>query len=204
MMNEEVENKSQRNMGRYMLFLMVFTFVIPIGAAYWLFSIGGTDIKVNKGEFVTSGVQILDMGLTNLDGAAATEKDLFGHWHMMFYMNSDCNKACEEKIYTLRQIKTSFHKESDRIENILIHFDKNINPEFSNKIETHYAKFNRYFADRETFNQVLGFNGNQLIDKEIVFIIDPIGNVILRYGKESTAKDIISDMKRLLKASQIG
>ena len=35
-------------------------------------------------------------------------------------------------------------------------------------------------------------------------LVDPIGNVILKYNKDKTAKDIISDMKRLLKASQIG
>jgi len=201
-MSEETTNNN--NLKPYMLWLLILTFIAPIGAAYWLYNVGGTENTVNKGEFVKAGVQLLDMGLTTLDGKAAVEKDLYGHWHMMVFMGADCGKVCEETIYTVRQIKTSLHKESPRFVNVLIHFDKNINADFKEKIKTHYANFDRYFADKEIFNKALGVTDGDLTDKGIVYIVDPIGNVILKYNKDKTAKDIISDIKRLLKASQIG
>ena len=206
-MSEEKENNN--NFKPYMLWLLIFTFIAPIGAAYWLYNVGGTENTVNKGEFVTSGVQLMDMGLTTLEGKAATEKDLYGHWHMMVFMNADCEKQCEETVYTVRQIKTSLHKESPRFVNVLIHFDKNIDTKFNEKIKTHYANFDRYLADKETFNNALCYAGDQLVQKNIMFIVDPIGNVILKYKMDqdaegSISKDIISDIKRLLKASQIG
>lgn len=201
MMSEEVKRD---NLKPYMLWLLLLTFAAPIGAAFWLYSIGGTESTVNKGQFVKPGIQILEMGLANEDGSPVAEKQLYGHWHMMFYMGQDCDKVCEEKIYTLRQIKTSFHKDSERISNILIHFEKNINPEFADKIASHYANFGRYYANKETFNKILGFSSDELMTQQIVYIVDPIGNVILQYDAENTAQDIISDMKRLLKASQIG
>jgi len=201
-MNEEIKNNN--NLKSYMLWLLILTFIAPIGAAYWLYSSGGTDETVNRGEFVKVGVQMMDLGLLTLDGSKAEKNKVYGHWHMMYFMDSDCDKKCEETIYTMRQIKTSFHKESPRITNVLIHFDKNINSEFRGKIKTHYANFDRYYADKEVFNQALGYAGNELTEKNIVFIVDPIGNVILKYNNEKTAKDIISDIKRLLKASHIG
>ncbi|MCK5337013.1 MAG: SCO family protein [Gammaproteobacteria bacterium] len=201
MMNEKKEKK---NLKSYMLSMLVLTFLAPIGAAYWLYYAGGTETKVNRGEFVEVGVQLMDMNLLELDGNKAAQNDVFGHWHMMFFMNADCDKKCEETIYTMRQIKTSFHKESTRITNMLIHFDKNISNEFKEKIKTHYTNFDRYYADKEVFNQALGYAGNELVDKNIIFIVDPIGNVILKYNKDKTAKDIMQDMKRLLKASHIG
>ena len=187
-----------------MLWLLIFTFIAPIGAAYWLFNAGGTENTVNRGEFVKSGVQLLDMKLKTLDGSDATEKQLYGHWHMMVFMNAACDKQCEETIYTVRQIKTSLHKESPRFVNVLIHFEKDIDKEFQEKIKTHYANFDRYFADKEIFNRALGQSGDDLTRQSLIYIVDPIGNVILKYNKEKTAKDIISDIKRLLKASQIG
>jgi len=198
------ETTENNNFKPYMLWLLIFTFVAPIGAAYWLYNVGGTENTVNKGEFVTSGVQLMDMGLTTLEGNGATEKDLYGHWHMMVFMGADCAKQCEETIYTVRQIKTSLHKESPRFVNVLIHFDKNIEAGFKEKIKTHYANFDRYYAEKEVFNKTLGEAGNDLTDKSIIYIVDPIGNVILKYNKDKTAKDIISDIKRLLKASRIG
>lgn len=204
-MNEEVKTEASKDtLKPYMLWLMLFTFVAPIGAAFWLYSIGGTENTVNKGEFVKPGVQILEMGLKDLNGDAAKEEQLYGRWHMMYFMESDCKGLCEETIYSMRQIKTAMHKESDRITNLLIHFDENISDSFQARIKTHYANFDRYFADRGVFNQQLGFTGDELMRKRMVFIIDPIGNVILQYNKDKSAKDIISDFKRLLKASQIG
>lgn len=198
------EENNNNNLKPYMLWLLILTFVAPIGAAYWLYNVGGTEETVNKGEFLNPIVQMMDLGLTTEDGEKALQNNVYGHWHMMFFMNGDCNKACEETIYTMRQIKTSFHKESPRITNVLIHFEKEFSEEFKGKIKTHYANFDRYFASKDVFNKALGYSGNELMNKNIIFIVDPIGNVILKYNNEQTAKDIISDIKRLLKASHIG
>jgi cytochrome oxidase Cu insertion factor (SCO1/SenC/PrrC family) len=201
MMNDK---KQKKNLNSYMLSMLLLTFVAPIGAAYYLYYAGGTEHKVNQGEFVESGVQLMDMNLLALDGSKAAQNDVYGHWHMMFFMNDDCDKKCEETIYTMRQIKTSFHKESTRITNVLIHFEKEISGAFKEKINTHYANFDRYYADKEKFNRALGYAGNEMMEKNIIFVVDPIGNVILKYNKDNTAKDIIKDIKRLLKASHIG
>jgi hypothetical protein len=37
-----------------------------------------------------------------------------------------------------------------------------------------------------------------------VFVVDPLGNVMMRYGADATTKGIQKDLKRLLKVSQIG
>jgi len=39
---------------------------------------------------------------------------------------------------------------------------------------------------------------------EGIYIIDPIGNFVFRYGVDGNPKDVLSDLKRLLKMSQIG
>lgn len=204
-MNEETKNNNQNNnLKPYMLWLLILTFIAPIGAAYWLYNIGGTEQTVNRGEFVKTGVQLMDLNLLTMDGKKVTEDDVYGHWHMMYFIGADCEGECEETVYTMRQIRTTFHKESPRITNVLIHFEKDLNGQFKEKIKTHYANFERYFAQREDFNRALGYEENELTDKNIIFVVDPIGNVILKYTKDKTAKDIMHDIKRLLKASQIG
>ena len=37
-----------------------------------------------------------------------------------------------------------------------------------------------------------------------VYIVDPLGNVVLRYSHEQVGKPLLDDLKHLLKVSQIG
>jgi hypothetical protein len=44
--------------------------------------------------------------------------------------------------------------------------------------------------------------GAERVDR--VFVVDPLGNLMMRYGLDAQTKGILKDMKRLLKVSQIG
>ena len=37
-----------------------------------------------------------------------------------------------------------------------------------------------------------------------ILLIDPFGNVMMHYGREHTGKQLLKDLKHLLKLSQIG
>jgi hypothetical protein len=39
---------------------------------------------------------------------------------------------------------------------------------------------------------------------EMLFIIDPLGNLMMRHGPGADLKGVVKDMERLLKASRIG
>ena len=52
--------------------------------------------------------------------------------------------------------------------------------------------------------EVTVLSGVQKTMPEGIYIIDPIGNFVFRYGADGNPKDILSDLKRLLKMSQIG
>jgi hypothetical protein len=37
-----------------------------------------------------------------------------------------------------------------------------------------------------------------------ILVVDPFGNIIMHYGSEHTGKEMLKDLKQLLKLSQIG
>lgn len=202
MMNQETNKKD--SLKPYMLWLLIFTFIAPVGAAYWLYNVGGTAKTVNKGELISQPAQILDLNLQDKEGNTVDEKTVYGKWHMLAFVNSDCDRLCEEAIYKIRQTRIILHKESDRVVNVLVHLDKNIQPEFAKKLSTHYQHFSQFYGVKQQISDRLNLSADQLLASQNIFIVDPIGNIILKYKAPYDYKDFLADLKRLLKASQIG
>ena len=76
--------------------------------------------------------------------------------------------------------------------------------EFNQKMQSHYERFKQYIADQQWISQQLGYDSDRFLKEQHVFMVDPIGNIILRYGPNNSPRDMLDDLKRLLKASQIG
>ena len=194
----------ESNVKPYVLWLMLLTFVAPIIAAFWLYQIGGTDLTVNRGELLSKPAQILELQLHDEQGRPATEQQLFGKWHLLVFTDGQCDADCEKRIYELRQVKTSLHKESDRLINVAVHLSSQMDAEFNQKMQSHYERFKQYIADQQWISQQLGYDSDRFLKEQHVFMVDPIGNIILRYGPNNSPRDMLDDLKRLLKASQIG
>ena len=58
--------------------------------------------------------------------------------------------------------------------------------------------------DRSTTIQEFKKNGIDPFAQPNMFVIDPIGNIILHYSGEVDGKKLLADLKKLLGASKIG
>ena len=56
-------------------------------------------------------------------------------------------------------------------------------------------------AEQDRDQQILAFEEEP---QGFVYLLDPLGNLVLRYDDQSTTKGIVKDLKRLLKVSKIG
>jgi hypothetical protein len=60
-------------------------------------------------------------------------------------------------------------------------------------------------ADRPVFIKVLpGYEDADPLISGRIYLVDPLGNLMMSYGSRSEAKGILSDLKKLLKLSHIG
>ena len=124
-------------------------------------------------------------------------KDLHGKWVLVTVDSGRCDELCKEKLYFMRQVRLVQGKEKHRIERLwLINDDVDPDPEL---IKEHEGA---YFV-RDKDNEILSFFETTDLHTKHIYLIDPIGNLMMRFPEKVDGKKMGNDLKRLLHVSQI-
>lgn len=125
-------------------------------------------------------------------------------WRLVFVLPEECNNACENSLYSLNQVWQALGKEQDRAEATIL-FTNNSDAQALDKVNDN-GHFLVLPVDPDTLKQ--RFSEHSLMD---VYVADTLGNIILSYQITSDqeqavmkSRDILSDLKKLLKLSRIG
>ena len=115
---------------------------------------------------------------------------LRGKWVLVSFDAAACDAYCERKLYFMRQARRAQGKEMERVERLWILTDGGA-PRADLVIEgTRWASL-----------RPEGFPGNV---RDHVYVVDPLGNLMMRFPRDPDPSLIIKDLKRLLKLSRVG
>jgi len=188
----------------YTLWFVVIAFVLPVVGAYTLYFTGYTPSGyTNKGELIQPVIDIEALALVNENAEAETRDDITIHkWHMVYFAGSSCDQACNDALYKIRQVNKAVGKNAYRLRRLIVHLDEPGN-EFAQLIAKEYPDARRLYADRQTILTALQQVQPQLEQNEI-YLMDPIGNIMMRFTADMPGKWLIHDLNKLFKVSQIG
>jgi len=129
-------------------------------------------------------------------------------WTLLITGGSQCEQACEELIHTVRQVNVSMAKEMDRVNRVLA---SSLSATHVAALEERYPNMTAHYVDEPDvvrFEAVAaehgGMNKAEQNSAWKVWIVDPLGNVIVQFTDQHTGYDMIHDLKKLLKLSNIG
>jgi len=164
---------------RNKLFLVAAVCAAPIvlgTAAYLLGWAPGT--ASNYGELITP--RPVSLG------------ELRGKWVLVTFDAAACDAYCEKKLYFMRQVRRAQGKDMDRVERLWVLTDGNKpRAELLAAIEgTRIAAFSAQ-----------GFPGNPA---DHIYLVDPLGNLMMRFPRDPDPSRMVKDLQRLLKYSRIG
>lgn len=189
----------------YTAWFVVLAFIAPVALAYTIFFFVDVKSFANHGEILNPIVHIKNFELENDSGEIIPEKELTYKWRLISFVTKDCNQQCEKQLYDTRQIHTSLAKRQHRLIRMFVH------------LEPAGEALSQFIA--ETHPDVIQVNGNaDIIIKALgnniridtginnneTYIMDPRGNVMMRFTQDQPNKEFLHDLKKLLKASQIG
>jgi cytochrome oxidase Cu insertion factor (SCO1/SenC/PrrC family) len=198
----ELENIPKRK--TYTPWLLMLVFVLPVLASYTYFFYGdhNNSSTSNNGELITPVIAIESLALTDGSNKLLSRKDLTYKWSMLYIVGKNCDEACNQGLYHMRQINIALGKNADRFQHWAIHLDAT-NPEFTQLIELEYPNTLHAYTSRKILSNVFSTPEDNLLSNNI-YIMDPIGNIMMRYTPEISPKLILKDLNKLLKVSQIG
>ena len=120
---------------------------------------------------------------------------LRGKWVLVSFDASTCGTPCEKKLYVVRQVRRAQGKDAERIERLWALIDGGKpRAELLAAIEgSQVAPAGSEFAQL--------FPGNAL---DYIWLVDPLGNLMMRFPADPDPSKMIKDMQRLLKYSRFG
>ena len=201
-----------RTAGRWKLFLVLLVCASPLIASYLSYYVIKPEGRTNYGTILDPrSYPIPELASATLDGQPRTLEQMSGKWLMVSAGGADCLKACQEQLHAMRQWRLMQGKNMDRIQRVWLVLD-------DKPVDT--AALRRYKdAEGQDVDLLDGVTvlrapagavgkwlpaGSGTSASDHVYLIDPLGNLMMRYGADAPPEALLDDLKRLLRVSRIG
>jgi cytochrome oxidase Cu insertion factor (SCO1/SenC/PrrC family) len=152
--------------------------------AYYVAHEGGVWATTNNGEFVQPAVTLADLDVVDEQGERVSAG---ANWWLWVLVSQRCDGQCEAAVHQLRQLHVLLNKDASRVRRALVTGRGLARP-----------------GVLQDYPNMLHLQA--VIDGlvEGIYIVDPIGNLVLFYPYTVAGKPVLDDLKRLLRISQIG
>jgi hypothetical protein len=171
----------QRRKGRRTLLLIALVAVAPVIASYAAYYLFPRDKQVNYGE-------LLPTRPPPDGGALAAFK---GRWALVIAAPAACDAPCATALYATRQARTMQNREMERVARVwLVTDDAPPGP--------------ARLAEHPDVSVQRGSLASWPAGADRIYLVDPLGNLVLAWPRDPDIKKMASDIQRLLKASRIG
>jgi cytochrome oxidase Cu insertion factor (SCO1/SenC/PrrC family) len=188
--------------GRWVLLLLAVICAAPIAISYFMYYVvKPTGGSTNYGTLIDPQRPIPDsLVVTGADGKTLKLASLHGRWLMISVDGSACDKACATKLYFMRQIRAAQGPERERVVEVWLRTDAG---KVADVIQTAYPNTDMLIADPAQLAAWLPPDtGTRITDH--IYLVDPNGNLMMRFPKDANPSKIKNDLTKLLKWSTIG
>lgn len=190
-------NPRARRAARRTLSLLALVCVAPVVASYAAYYWLRPTAHVNYGELLGAQPAPEIAGIGS-DGGSLRLAELLGRWVLLFADGATCDARCERKLYATRQARTMQGPERERIVRVWLRPADAPTP--AAEVLAQYPGVTRIRGDARQWDALPGPGGAAAN----IYLVDPLGNLVLRYPADPDIKRLAKDLERLLRASRIG
>ena len=211
--------------------LLFLFFALPVIASYFTYYVIKPQGRTNYGELVDPQRNVKALMVTAVQGVtgsvdqgtaqgaaqgaggsrlhslAATGPSELGKiaplqqkWMLITIGPAACDEACSKRMFFVRQVRKTTGKEMDRVERVWLMTDE-ATPD--NKLLAEHVGLQLLRAKTKDLEALFPTAAGNLMTDH-VYLVDPLGNLMMRFPKEMDASKMKKDLIKLLKASRIG
>lgn len=201
MQASELKQSPPAKRGRWMLFLVLAVCAAPVVLSYLTYYVIKPERRNNYGALIDPRqYPIPELGAVTLDGKPASLSDLRGKWLLVQADAGACDKRCVDKLFYQRQLRLTQGKDRDRVERVWLVTD---DAPLSTVLMKEYDGLHILRVDANKLAAWLPVDAGTAAQDHL-FIIDPLGNLMMRFPKDPDYNKVKKDLTKLLKASGIG
>jgi hypothetical protein len=190
-----------RRTGRWKLFAVLMVCAAPLILSYLTYYVIKPSGRTNYGTLIDPRTRpIPAMASTTLDGRPEKLEQYAGKWVMLKVGGGGCLDACQKQLFAMRQWRLMQGKNMDRVERVwLVTDDKPLDTMTIRQ----YDGMHLLRAPNEAVQKWLPAEAGTA-PADHIYLIDPLGNLMMRFPVDPDPRKVYKDISKLLKASAIG
>jgi cytochrome oxidase Cu insertion factor (SCO1/SenC/PrrC family) len=199
-MSERAQVRRQRRI----LIGVALMFFAPLGLSFYLYygkswHPGG---HVNAGELIQPARPLPLLALPLLSTGETPPQFLKGKWTFLYLQHGPCDEECRRHLYDMRQVRLALDREMTRVQRVFIGDGDCCDLQELKAAHPDLIAVRASAADEPLLDLLP--NHEVAVNSHRVYLIDPLGNLMMFYTPEAKPKGMLDDMKRLLRLSSIG
>lgn len=196
---------------RRTLYLVIAVCLAPVLLSYFMYYGVRPEGRTNHGELLSPQKTVIDVktallvkpsqesGLLDVIKTWPEDDprqsfgqlgDFRGRWLMVWVGPAECDTDCREQLWQMRQVRLTTGRERDRVERLWLVTD--------GKQPTLRDEEQGLWVARIQPDQSGTWQANQ------VHLVDPLGNLMMRFPLKADPQGMKKDLMKLLKASRVG
>ncbi|MDZ7734997.1 MAG: hypothetical protein U5P41_01780 [Gammaproteobacteria bacterium] len=205
-MNNPPRQEAKAN-PRLVIIVLILIFSAPLLSSWFILNY--TDLintgGASHGDLYDPLVALPDVSLRDPFAAGDRDAGLHGKWSLLYISAGGCNESCTENLYRMRQIRLALSRYARNLQRVWMTDIED--PEAIRQILGEYQ--GTLILPMETDDPPLPLSEfatapvSEPLQADCLYAIDPHGNLVLRYRPGTDPEGIISDLKRLLKSTEI-
>ncbi|MDK2123995.1 cytochrome C oxidase subunit I [Parachitinimonas caeni] len=180
--------------GRRFFLMLALISAAPVALSYFSYYFWKPKTGLSYGELLPTQ-PLKPMPLKDEYGNSASLVGLRGKWLLLVADGAACKEKCQDALFAIRQLRLAQGKEMERVERVwLITDGGQISPAMKNF--SHGAK-------------ILSLSGENTLPvkdgeaaSQYIYLIDPLGNQVMRYARDADKMKIIRELTKLLKYNE--
>lgn len=191
---------------RMKLLALLASFIVPLVlAASWLYYVrtSGGELGVSaRGQLIHPAVYLEPFSLSERGADEFNRESLRGIWTLVYAPVGDCTDVCQKNIYHMRQVRLSLVQRLTRLQRALI---LETEDQVAQELLAEHPGLRVLSGDRSSVvSQIQAAEGDMPESPDALYLIDPLGNLMMRFPADLNPKSMLKDIKHLLKVSRIG
>lgn len=180
--------------GRAQLLLLAALFAAPLVAVYW-WTPGGS---VNHGALIEPPLPLPALPLFTSDGASRSLAEVQGKWTLVLVQRGPCTEICRRNLYNTRQVRLAQGRNARRVRVLLLAADADSVPPA--EVMGEHPQTEVWTADAAALARLASL----FAAPGGVYLVDPLGNLMMRFDSAMNPSLMRKDLARLLRVSSAG
>jgi hypothetical protein len=144
--------------------------------------------------------------LQSLAGEDVDAGFLQGKWTFIYLHKGACDTSCVQQLYKVRQVRLTQGKNIDRLQRLMLWQAAGVGKDRRDELQQHFPGQMTAIlpGDESPLLEAFNVDGQAPLGLERLYLVDPLGNLMMLYEPDSEPRGMIKDLERLLKYSGLG